>query len=96
MLEKVVDIDEMELALKNMKNSKNPGTDGIPAEFYKAFWDLVKVELYEAFQDSLQNDYSYQLDQGSLPLLEKLAKDPLFIKNWHPLTYLNVDYKNFL
>ena len=26
-------------SLKTMESGKSPGTDGIPAEFYKVFWD---------------------------------------------------------
>lgn len=26
-------------ALKHMDSHKSPGTDGLPAEFYKTFWD---------------------------------------------------------
>ena len=33
---------ECENAMKLMKNNKSPGLDGLPAEFYKIFWNDIK------------------------------------------------------
>ena len=32
-------------ALKDMKNMKSPGSDGFTSEFYKTFWEDIKVFL---------------------------------------------------
>ena len=32
-------------SLKTMESGKSPGTDGIPAEFYKVFWEDVSPFL---------------------------------------------------
>ena len=41
-LEGDIKYSELAEALKNMKNSKTPGNDGFPAEFFKFFWiDLI-------------------------------------------------------
>ena len=37
---KVTDVECLE-SLKTMASNKSPGTDGLPAEFYKVFWDYV-------------------------------------------------------
>ena len=37
--------------------NKSPGDDGIPLEFYIAYWDIIKVELCDIFNtiiDSLR------------------------------------------
>ena len=34
-------IEECTEAVKNMKNNKSPGLDGIPPEFYKFFWGKI-------------------------------------------------------
>ena len=39
-----VDLQE---AIKGMKNSKTPGEDGIPADFYKVFWTKIKTIFME-------------------------------------------------
>ena len=36
-------------ALKSFENNKSPGNDGIPAEFYRAFWPDIKHLLGNSF-----------------------------------------------
>ena len=43
---------EIKNAILGMANGKSPGTDGLPAEFYKEFFDLFADDLLEVFQDS--------------------------------------------
>ena len=50
-------------SLKNMKNQKSPGSDGITVEFYKLFWNDVK-EFYI-------NSINYSFQTGSLTDLQK-------------------------
>ena len=40
-------------ALKNTKNNKSPGNDGVPAEFYKVFW----IDLKEYFMETINYVY---------------------------------------
>ena len=37
-LEGDITMSELTKALKNMKNNKNPGTDGLSSEYFKVFW----------------------------------------------------------
>ena len=37
---------ELAMALKNMKNQKSPGSDGLTTEFYKLFWNDIKKLLH--------------------------------------------------
>ena len=41
-------LNECENAIKLMKNNKSPGLDGLPAEFYKLFWNDIKDYFYES------------------------------------------------
>ena len=36
-----ISLKELNEALKNMKNNKTPGCDGLPVEFYKLFWEKI-------------------------------------------------------
>ena len=36
-------------ALKEFKNEKSPGTDGLQAEFYKHFWKEQHVDMIHSF-----------------------------------------------
>ena len=35
-----------------MQNGKNPGCDGITAEFYKVFWPVIGQTLEDTLNDS--------------------------------------------
>ena len=43
-----VRIDEITEVLKSFKDNKAPGIDGLPAEFYKAFWHLLGETLVDS------------------------------------------------
>jgi hypothetical protein len=32
-----------------MERNKTPGLDGLPAEFYKKIWDVIKTDLMKMF-----------------------------------------------
>ena len=88
-----ISIDEAFKALSGMAKSKSPGSDGLPAEFYLTFWEVLGPDLVEVFNASL--------DSGSLPFSQRGALislifkkgDRLEHKNWRPISLLNVDYK---
>ena len=88
-----VELEEIEKAMKMMQLNKSPGEDGLPIEFYRMFWEDVKVYVF--------NSYKYSLDNGNLSITQKRGvisllpkkNDLLLLKNWRPLTLLNVDYK---
>ena len=80
--------------MKTMESEKTPGTDGLPAEFYKVFWRDISSILINAL------NYAYETGQlsitqrrGIIKLIPKKDAEPYFIKNWRPLTLLNCDYK---
>ncbi len=76
-----------------MKCGKAPGIDGIPVEFYKAFWAVVGDDLFDVLNDSLS--------RGLLPLSCRRAVITLIpkkgdlrnIKNWRPVSLLCSDFK---
>ena len=91
------DFDEPEIstAIKNMQNNKSPGEDGLPIEFYKVFWLDIKDYLIASYKHSMaEGSLSITQKRGIISLLPK-KKNLLFLKNWRPLTLLNVDYKIF-
>ena len=45
---------EIENALKQMKNGKSPGIDGLTSEFLKHFWADIKKLLYKAFLECIK------------------------------------------
>ncbi len=80
--------------VKTMSNNKSPGSDGLPVEFYKFFWK----DLGDILLQNLNNGYetgrlSITQRQGIVTSLPKPGKPREFLKNWTPITLLNVDYE---
>ena len=85
---------EIQRAVKNMKNKKSPGSDGIPVEFYKIFWSDIKKYLLESLNYSFKIGKLTQLQsQGIITLIPKKDRDRTLLSNWRPITLLNTDYK---
>ena len=88
-------MQELTDALNAMASSKTPGSDGLTVEFYRAFWEHLKLPYYEAIISSLEKDEELYVSArtGILNLIPKPNKDSRYIKNLRPITLLNVDYK---
>ena len=81
-------------AIKGMKNSKTPGKDGIPVDFYKVFWNLLAPPFMEMVEQCLQEQLLHTTArEGVLNLIPKVNKDTRYVKNLRPITLLNTDYK---
>ena len=81
-------------ALKAMENNKSPGNDGIPAEFYKVFWNDISVFYIKAINTAHERGkLSISQRRGIIKLIPKKDGIPHYLKNWRPITLLNCDYK---
>ena len=85
--------DELFSALKSLQTGKSPGSDGLPTEFYLAFWDelgdFLVLVLNERYRLGVLTDSQRE---GLLRLLYK-KDDKRLPKNWRPISLLNTDYK---
>ena len=87
---------KIDVALKQMKNGKSPGIDGLASEFLKCFWDDIRKLLYKAFLECIQKGYlPSTMKTGLITCYLKPKKDLLLIDNWRPITLLCNDY-NYL
>ena len=81
-------------ALINMPNNKSPGNDRLTKEFYETFWGELKTPLISSFECAfIKDELSSSQKQAVIKLIEKLDRDKRFIKNWRPISLLNVDTK---
>ena len=93
MLDKPISLEELSNAVRSLKKSKTPGLDGLTSEFYQYFWPKLAHMYLRALNECNEEGELYQsAKRGVISLLPK-KKDPLYLKNWRPLTMLNTDYK---
>jgi hypothetical protein len=77
-----------------MKNNKSPGSDGFTAEFFKFFWKDLKGYILRAITcifDKKVLPISQRL--GIIACIPKGDKPRQYLRNWRPITLLNVLYK---
>ena len=93
-LDKELTTQELHAALSAMKVDKSPGDDGLTVEFYRAFWPQIHKLVLRSLQSAFQSGtLSPSQRWGMVRLLPKHGKDLLQVRNWRPITILNVDYK---
>jgi hypothetical protein len=93
----IADFAEEEVleAISQMEHNKAPGPDGFPAEFYKHFWETIKLDLMNLFVQLQQGDLQlYKLNFGVITLLPK-KEDAFQIQQYRPICLLNVSFKIF-
>ena len=77
-----------------MQNDKSPGNDGLTKEFYETFWDDLKEIFVNSVREAKEIGHlSTSQRQAIIKLIEKKDRDKRFIKNWRPISLLNVDSK---
>lgn len=93
LLEGTIKEDECKNAIDSMKLNKSPGSDGIPVEFYKIFWEDIKTLLIESINSAYQTgEMTITQRKGILKLLYK-KNEKTSLSNWRPISLLNTDYK---
>ena len=82
---------------KSMKNNKTPGNDGLTKELYETFSklrNLLRTPLMESVNQAFHTKIlSISQRQIVIKLIEKKDRDKRYIKNWRPISLLNVDTK---
>ena len=76
-----------------MSNNKSPGFDGFTEEFFKFFWNDLGHFLVRSINYALhKGELSVTQKQRVISCIPKGNKDKQLIKNWRPISLLNVSY----
>ena len=86
---------EFATALKSMNSGSVPGSDGIPAEWYKCFWPHIREPLLECYDYSFQSNLLCESERVGVISLSHKGKDLCTesLSNWRPISLTNADYK---
>ena len=80
-------------ALKTIAIEAN-NSQGTKVRSHKVFWNVIASPFVNAINCSFQKgQLSVTQRQGVISLLPKKDRNPLFLKNWRPISLLNCDYK---
>ena len=89
-----ITVDEIHQSLKGMSKNKTPGSDGLTAEFYLYFFNDLKHVLHYIFKYIEENkELSRSMKLGMINVIYKNKGDKNDLKNYRPISLLNVDYK---
>ena len=95
-LDRMISEDDIRNAVNNLRSGKSPGEDGIPAEFYKAIFPVIKEQLIDLFNKIFSQAYFPESWCNSLiiPIHKKgLQTDP---NNYRGISLLSVFGKVFM
>ena len=80
--------------LSTFSNDKTPGNDGLTVEFYKFFWSEIGTFLVDSLNYAyFHGELSNSQKEAVITLIQKKDKDRRWIKNWRPISLVNVDVK---
>lgn len=85
--------DEIRIAIKNLKISTSPGSDGLTSAFYKKFQPLLTPLLLEIYNNAfIRHQLPPSQNQAIIKLLPKTTSLHT-VTGYRPISLLNTDYK---
>jgi len=91
--EGLLTLAEVSEALRRSNRNKSPGSDGLTVEFYAHFWDKLGSLLVDVFNQALDRGELLDSMKASVTHLIHKKDDKRELKNWRPISLLNVDFK---
>ena len=84
---------ELRQAVYGLNDEKSPGIDGFTAEFYKKFWNILSAHYTAFVNGAKQTSFIHAKNTSVTSLLYKEKGDTEDLKNYRPISLINVDLK---
>ena len=85
--------NEILIAIKGLNENKSPGIDGIPAEFYCKYWEIIKKELIEIVKNIINGTCLTDSQRKAIITLLPKGEDSKTMKSLRPISLICVDVK---
>ena len=84
----------MQICTERLSEKKISRDSGLTAEFYSFFWDHLSSTMINSFNYGfVKGKSSISQRQGIIRLIPKKNKNLSLLKNWRPISLLDVQYK---
>ncbi|EPZ36920.1 hypothetical protein O9G_006233 [Rozella allomycis CSF55] len=94
LMDEITDV-ELEEILKNLKQDKTPGIDGLGYEFYQLLWKLDKEFLLSIFKTIFETQSFPDSFKIFINTLVYKKNDKRDLRNWRALSMINTDRRIF-
>ena len=93
-LDEPITFAELTQAITEMKKGRSPGSNGYTSDFFKHFWTYLGIFLFRTMQQSITDgSLSLSHKESIVTLIPKTGKALNSLKDWRPISLLNVDFK---
>eukprot|EP00253_Pinus_taeda_P018973 PITA_18973 len=93
LLLKPISTQEVDSAMSQLKEGKDPGPDGFTTTFFHSFWDMIKTEVWEVVEESRALHWLLpSLNSTFLALIPK-EEESIALDKFRPIPLCNVIYK---
>ncbi|KAI0524614.1 hypothetical protein KFK09_003991 [Dendrobium nobile] len=93
MFNKAFTIQEMEDVIKSSGCNISPGNDGITFAFFKAYWEIIKLDFWNAINYLFQMAFMDPKWKETIIVLSSRINNPLSPNNFRPIGLCNSVYK---
>lgn len=92
-LDAPLSFEEVTKAVHQLSSGRAPGVDGLPVDFYKAFWGIIGKDLFDVLLASFKAGVLPKSCQRAVLTILPKKGDLCLLKNWRPVSLLCADYK---
>jgi len=92
-LTRKISLEEVEEAVNSIPNDKVPGPDGFTIKFYKAYWEIVKSDVWDMVEDSWHSSSILKSINSTFLALIPKEEEANTPAKFRPIALCNVIYK---